>query len=52
MCSSDLYSKGYLSKVPFFAAGWALFLAGLTYYNHRVEKNKKNQDDENKDKED
>ena len=46
------YSKGYLSKVPFFAAGWALFLAGLTYYNHRVEKNKKNQDDENKDKED
>lgn len=46
------YSKSYLSKVPFFAAGWALFLAGLTYYNHRVEKNKKNQDDENKDKED
>lgn len=35
------YSKSYLSKVPGLAAAWALFLAGLTYYNHRVEKNKK-----------
>ncbi len=38
------YSKSYLSKVPGFAAAWAIFLAGLAYYNHRVEKNKKADD--------
>ena len=36
--------------VPGFAAAWALFLAGLSFYNHRVEKNKK-QDDDKQDKE-
>lgn len=40
------YSKSYLSKVPGLAAAWALFLAGLTYYNHRVEKNKKSDEDD------
>lgn len=40
------YSKSYLSKVPGFAVAWALFLAGLGYYNHRVEKNKKSDDND------
>ena len=44
------YTKSYMSKVPGFAAAWALFLAGLSFYNHRVEKNKK-QDDDKQDKE-
>ena len=44
------YTKSYMSKVPGFAAAWALFLAGLSFYNHRVEKNKK-QDDNKQDKE-
>ncbi|MDD3115221.1 MAG: 4Fe-4S dicluster domain-containing protein [Anaerovibrio sp.] len=39
------YTKNYLSKVPGMAAAWALFLAGLTYYNHRCDKNKKSDDD-------
>ena len=45
------YTKSYMSKVPGFAAAWALFLAGLSFYNHRVEKNKKKQDDDKQDKE-
>lgn len=36
------HTKSYLSKVPGLAAAWAVFLAGLSYYNHRCEKNKKN----------
>ena len=46
------YTKSYMSKVPFFAAAWATFLACLSFYYHRVEKNKKKHDEEDKDKED
>ncbi|MBE6099664.1 MAG: 4Fe-4S dicluster domain-containing protein [Anaerovibrio sp.] len=49
------YSKSYLSKVPGFAACWALFLAGLSYYNYRVDKNNQanhhHQDDNDQGKE-
>ena len=35
------YTHAYLSKVPFLAAAWGLFLAGLSLYHHRREKNAK-----------
>ncbi|MCI6870701.1 MAG: 4Fe-4S dicluster domain-containing protein [Selenomonadales bacterium] len=39
------YTKSYLSKVPVLASAWALFLAGLAYYNHRCDQNKKSDND-------
>ena len=35
------YTHAYLSKVPFLAAAWGLFLAGMSYYHHRRAKNAK-----------
>lgn len=37
------YTHAYLSKVPFLAAAWGLFLAGFSYYHHRREKNEKDE---------
>lgn len=45
------YTESYMSKVPILAGAWATFLAGLTIYHNRVEKNRKKKENENKEKE-
>ncbi len=40
------YTKSYLSKVPFFAVGWGLFLTAMAVYQNRREK--REQERENK----
>lgn len=39
------HTKNYLSKVPWLAGTWALFLAALSYYNRRLDKQKKNDEE-------
>ena len=39
------YTRSYLTKVPFLAAAWGLFLVGLTAYHHHREKKEKQEDE-------
>ena len=39
------YTRSYLTKVPFLAAAWGLFLVGLPAYHHHREEKEKQEDE-------